>query len=62
MPTPDAALSFHYPRGFQVVGNMLFAVNAGSNTLSVFSIDPSNPAKCDLVCVGVHTMHLGRNF
>lgn len=53
--TPSAAPSFHYPRCLQVVGNMLFAVNAGSNTLSVFSIDPSDPTKCVLGCVGVYT-------
>lgn len=29
----------------RVIGNSLFAVNAGSNTLSMFAIDPEDPAK-----------------
>lgn len=37
-------------------GTMLFAVNAGSNTLSMFNIDPLNPTNLTLVGKPVDTM------
>lgn len=40
-----------------VSGNYLFVVNAGSNTLSLFTIDPSNPQH--LVLVGKPASTLG---
>lgn len=39
-----------------VSGNFLFVVNAGSNTLSMFTIDPSNPQHLTLVGAPASTL------
>ncbi|KAA8911386.1 hypothetical protein FN846DRAFT_917120 [Sphaerosporella brunnea] len=49
---PDALFS---QGAIRVVDNYLFAVNAGSNTLSLFQIDPSNPTHLTLLGAPVST-------
>ncbi|KAM7192208.1 hypothetical protein V8F33_008482 [Rhypophila sp. PSN 637] len=44
--TPDALVS---QSALTVVGNFVFAVNAGSNTLSMLSISPSDPTRLSLI-------------
>ncbi|KAK5651995.1 hypothetical protein OQA88_10898 [Cercophora sp. LCS_1] len=44
--TPDALVS---QSALTIAGNLLFAVNAGSNTLSMFSIASSDPTRLSLV-------------
>ena len=43
---PDALSS---QGSVKVAGNFLFAVNAGSNTLSMFAIDPANPTSLTMI-------------
>ncbi|OPB41892.1 3-carboxymuconate cyclase [Trichoderma guizhouense] len=50
---PDSLFSAN---SIVVSGNFLFAVNAGSNTLSLFKIDPSNPQHLTLVGKPVGTL------
>ena len=44
--TPDALVS---QSALAIAGNFIFAVNAGSNTLSMLSISPSDPTRLTLV-------------
>ncbi|KAK0622379.1 hypothetical protein B0T14DRAFT_428951 [Immersiella caudata] len=48
--TPDALVS---QSALTIAGNSLFAVNAGSNTLSMLSIDPADPTRLSLVGIPV---------
>ncbi|KAK1494887.1 hypothetical protein CABS01_11115 [Colletotrichum abscissum] len=43
---PDALAS---QSALTIAGNSLFAVNAGSNTVTMFAIDPSNPTKLTMM-------------
>jgi hypothetical protein len=52
---PAASDTLASQAAVRVVGSSLFAVNAGSNSLSMFAIDPADPAKLAAVGQAVPT-------